>query len=655
MDCKWLASKEFEEKYSYDGQLGCLYSKEKTRFVLWAPTAREVYISFYGTDTYENPAKKTEPMYREERGIWTLEIEGDLKGEFYTYLVNVENKINEIVDPYAKAVSVNGKKAMVVDLAETNPQDWNNDKRVDLKSPTDAVIYEVHIRDLTMDADSTLENELRGKYKGFVKENTTLKNTNVKTGFDHIKELGITHVHLLPSFDYGSIDEKDKTYNKYNWGYDPENYNVPEGSYATNPYAGNNRIREFKEMVKKLHQNNIGVIMDVVYNHTYNLNSCLNGAVPGYYYRQDEDGNYSDGAGCGNETASDRYMFRKYMIDSVVYWAKEYHIDGFRFDLMGLHDIETMKQIRLELDKISPKILMYGEGWTCNESPLDRELAALKDNTYKYGDMQIAAFSDDARDVIKGKVFYDDSVGFVNGGQDLEETMKFMITASTKHPEVDVSKGMYSNTFWANEPYQTVTYDSAHDNYTLFDKLRISLNDDIDEEELIRMNKLVAASILTSQGIVFLHAGEELARSKRDKEGTLVHNSFDQPDDVNKIIWQNKVIYKELFEYYKGLIQIRKNMKSFRMETNKDIIDNLHFLETDKNVIAYTINSAKLRDRYDKAAVILNAKDECIEVDLGEEDWQCIANENIAGLETIKCIEGSKVVVPRKSAYILVK
>ena len=414
MESNYFESKEFNEKYNYDGELGVIYSKNSSEFKLWAPLAEQVELVLYGKDYNALESNKTIiKMNRENRGVWRVKIDEDLSGEYYNYLVRNNGKTYESVDPYAKAVSINGEKSMVIDMESTNPKGWSNDKKPILNDVTDSIIYEAHIRDLTKDEASGVITELRGKYIGAVLENSKIKVTSITTGVDHLKELGITHIHLLPVFDYGSIDERYDSPDNYNWGYDPQNYNVPEGSYSTNPYEGAVRISEFKEMVYKFHQAGIRVVMDMVYNHTYNLESPLNLTVPGYYYRKDQYGRYSNGSGCGNETASERYMFRKYMIDSVLYWAKEYHIDGFRFDLMGLHDLETMRIIRNELNKVDKSIIMYGEGWTCYDTPLNINESAVKNNICKFDDLQIAAFSDDARDSIKGSVFLKESLGFV--------------------------------------------------------------------------------------------------------------------------------------------------------------------------------------------------------------------------------------------------
>lgn len=661
MSTKLNFNNDFDKIYGYDGDLGAIYSKDKCKFILWAPTAENVQLALYGDNGYDFDceAKEVYTMSKGINGTWIVEINGDFNGQFYNYLININGKISEVVDPYAKAVGVNGNRGMVIDLNTTNPEGWEKDTKPELKSATDSIIYEVHVRDLSIDETSGISNEYKGKFKALTIWDSCIPGTTVKTVVNHIKDMGFTHIHLLPAFDFGSIDENKLEQPQFNWGYDPKNYNVPEGSYSTNPYLGDVRIKEFKEMVKALHEAGIRVVMDVVYNHTYNLDSCLNNAVPGYYYRQDENGEYSDASACGNETASERYMFRRYMVDSVVYWAKEYHIDGFRFDLMGIHDIETMKLIREELNKIDSSIIMYGEGWTGGPSPLKEELAALKKNTYKFDKLQIAAFSDDCRDGVKGHVFYDEETGFVNGKDGLEETIKFAVVASTHHKDIDKENIVYSNEFWANEPYQTINYASAHDNYTLWDKLQIS-TPNCTEEELIAMNKLIAGIILTSQGISFVHAGEEMARTKEDEEGKLVENSFESSDKVNKIYWDRKVKYKDLFEYYKGLISLRKEYKAFRMNTNEEIKENIHFLKkgvnfSENNLVAYIIDAKNIDIKCEKIAVIINANNKDVDVELEESNWHVMVDEKTAGNEIIETIKDSKVNVSRKSIKVLIK
>lgn len=661
MSTKLNFNNDFDKIYGYDGDLGAIYSKDKCKFILWAPTAENVQLALYGDNGYDFDceAKEVYTMSKGINGTWIVEINGDFNGQFYNYLININGKISEVVDPYAKAVGVNGNRGMVIDLNTTNPEGWEKDTKPELKSATDSIIYEAHVRDLSIDETSGISNEYKGKFKALTIWDSCIPGTTVKTVVNHIKDMGFTHIHLLPAFDFGSIDENKLEQPQFNWGYDPKNYNVPEGSYSTNPYLGDVRIKEFKEMVKALHEAGIRVVMDVVYNHTYNLDSCLNNAVPGYYYRQDENGEYSDASACGNETASERYMFRRYMVNSVVYWAKEYHIDGFRFDLMGIHDIETMKLIREELNKIDSSIIMYGEGWTGGPSPLKEELAALKKNTYKFDKLQIAAFSDDCRDGVKGHVFYDEETGFVNGKDGLEETIKFAIVASTHHKDIDKENIVYSNEFWANEPYQTINYASAHDNYTLWDKLQIS-TPNCTEEELIAMNKLIAGIILTSQGISFVHAGEEMARTKEDEEGKLVENSFESSDKVNKIYWDRKVKYKDLFEYYKGLISLRKEYKAFRMNTNEEIKENIHFLKkgvnfSENNLVAYIIDAKNIDIKCEKIAVIINANNKDVDVELEESNWHVMVDEKTAGNEIIETIKDSKVNVSRKSIKVLIK
>ena len=660
MESNYFESKEFNEKYNYDGELGVIYSKNSSEFKLWAPLAEQVELVLYGKDYNALESNKTIiKMNRENRGVWRVKIDEDLSGEYYNYLVRNNGKTYESVDPYAKAVSINGEKSMVIDMESTNPKGWSNDKKPILNDVTDSIIYEAHIRDLTKDEASGVITELRGKYIGAVLENSKIKGTSITTGLDHLKELGITHIHLLPVFDYGSIDERYDSTDNYNWGYDPQNYNVPEGSYSTNPYEGAVRISEFKEMVYRFHQAGIRVVMDMVYNHTYNLESPLNLTVPGYYYRKDKYGCYSNGSGCGNETASERYMFRKYMIDSVLYWAKEYHIDGFRFDLMGLHDLETMRIIRNELNKVDKSIIMYGEGWTCYDTPLNINESAVKNNICKFDDLQIAAFSDDARDSIKGSVFLKESLGFVNGGDNYEESIKYTICASTKHDEIDLSKVVYSKSFWANEPYQTITYDSAHDNNTLFDKLRMSCKDE-NEEELLKMNKLAAAIVLTSQGISFLHEGEEFARVKENLQGEIIENSYNSSDYTNELKWLRKQRYIDLFNYYKGLIKLRKEYKAFRMNSNKEIQNNISFMAKgnefkDNHIVGYIINIEDYNDSYSKIAVIFNANKYNVEVDLDEGKWNVLVDGEKADSEVQYKIEDSIVNVSARSALILIK
>lgn len=642
----------FNKLNLYNGELGAIYKKDSTQFVLWAPTASYVRVVLFS----KNDADKVMFLTQEETGgIWSLKVDGDLHGQYYNYLVNIKGTENEVVDPYAKAVGVNGDRGMVVDLKSTNPNGWENDKRPKLNRVIDSILYEMHIRDFSIDPKSGVSEKSRGKFRGVWESGTTIPGTKIKTCLEHLKELGVTTVHLLPTFDYSTVDESNPQKPQYNWGYDPKNYNVLEGSYSSDPFNGEVRIKEFKKMVMNLHEAGLRVVMDVVYNHTYaTKDSNLNKAVPQYYYRQTKDGQFSNGSGCGNELASERPMVRKFIVDSVYYWAKEYHIDGFRFDLMGLTDIQTMKEVRFNLNTLDKTIILYGEGWTGGGSVLPERDAALKCNTVKYGNSQIAVFNDNIRDAIKGHVFDDKEKGFVNGQIGFEETIKFGIVAATYNSQIKYSMVANSKEPWANEPYQTVNYESAHDNYTLWDKLQVS-TDNPTQEELIAMNKLAAAIILTSQGIPFIHSGEEFARTKANLDGSLNENSYNSPDSVNNIDWMRKEKYKDLFDYYKGLIKLRKAHKSFRMDFNTQIQDNLKFLKTkDINSIIYTINGEAVSDPWKKIMVILNGGSGEIEVDLLEDKYVIVVNEKVAGIEKLSDVVGSKIRVPANSAYILV-
>lgn len=647
---------------NYSGKLGIDYSKERTRFVLWAPNANNVKVMLFGKNEmkYMDAPEKILDMNRGEKGTWNIEIAGDLDGEFYNYLVTNSGNEREVTDPYAKALGINGDRGMVVDLKDTDPAGFKNDERPELSNSVSSIIYEVHVRDFSINENSGISKDKKGKFIGFCEHHTTLPGRYTKTGIDYLRELGITHVHLLPSFDFATVDESRLDIAQYNWGYDPKNYFAPEGSYSTNPYSGKIRIKEFKEMVQSLHRSGIRVIMDMVYNHTWkSYDSNLNLAVPGYYYRQDQNGNFSNGSGCGNELASERFMVRKLIVDSVIYWAREYHIDGFRFDLMGLHDIETMKEIRIKLDEIDKTIIMYGEGWTGGGTPLKAEDSAVKQNIVKFDKMQIAGFSDDTRDGIKGHVFNSTEKGFVNGKQGLEETIKYCIVGATGQDGINYDRVIYSHFAWANEPYQCINYISAHDNYTLWDKLALS-NPEISLNQRISMNKLAAAIILTSQGIPFFQAGEEFLRSKKNEDGSLNHDSYNSNDSINNLEWNRVQQYKDVVEYYRGLIKLRKKYKAFRMGSSEEIKSNLKFLKHGEsfykdNVVAYQIsdNSGKIFNN--KIVVIFNANDDEAFIDLKECGWRVLVNKEKAGIDEIYSVTGNNITVPSKSAYILIK
>ncbi|GIM27541.1 hypothetical protein CPJCM30710_02070 [Clostridium polyendosporum] len=644
---KMLSKEDYARLPIYEkSDLGVNYSKKNTIFKLWAPTADEVKLCLFDNGEKGEPFKVLE-CSKKEKGVWEVEVKEDIENLFYTYRVRFENIINEAVDPYAKAVGVNGMRGMVVDLSKTNIEGWEDDKRILPSYSTDAIIYEMHIRDMTISENSGVKN--KGKFLGLTEENTTTP-AGVKTAISHLKDLGVTHVHLMPVFDFATVDETRLDEPQYNWGYDPLNYNVPEGSYSTNPYDGTVRIKEFKKMIKAFHDNGIGVIMDVVYNHTALLKeSWFNLIVPGYYYRQFDNENFSNGSGCGNETASERPMVRKYIIDSVVYWTKEYHIDGFRFDLMGVHDIKTMNEIRKALDEIDSRIIIYGEGWKGGPSALKDEESALKKNIFMMNS-RIAVFSNDIRDGVKGDVFIDKMGGFVNGEENLEETIKFGVVASTRHPQIDYSKIIYSDMPWANEPIQTITYVSAHDNLTLWDKILATYKCEC-EDALIRMDKLSNAIVLTSQGISFLHSGEEFLRTKGGD-----HNSYKSPDNINMIDWSRKEKYYHVFEYYKGLIKLRKEHPAFRMHKAEDIRKHLEFLEIpQKNVVGFVIKENANGDSWRKIIVIYNANKTDIEMKLPESGWSVVVDSYNSGCKKLYDIDGSFVKINAISAMVLVK
>ncbi len=638
----------FEEYPFYSEEdLGLRYMPSKSVFKLWAPTANAARIKFYEQDKGGEPIGVKE-MKKGLKGIWEGTIKKtDTKGWYYTYQVRIgETWMGETPDPYAKAVGTNGLRAQVVNMGETNPDGWENDHRPELKNYNDIVLYELHVRDLSIHPNSGIQN--KGKYLGMA-ETGTKSPEGLATGLDHIKDLGVTHVHLLPVYDYMSIDESKLEENKYNWGYDPQNYNVPEGSYSTNPADGAVRIREFKTMVKALHDAGIRVVMDVVYNHTGATElSVFNQLVPGYYYRQSADGGFSNASACGNETASDRLMMRKFIVESVKFWASEYHIDGFRFDLMGIHDIETMNLVSEELRKLSPSIFVYGEGWTASESPLAPEKRALKHNVLQLD--HVAAFSDDVRDAIKGHVFHPEQKGFVSGLAGLEESLKFGIVASTQHPQVDYEKINYSKAPWAKSPAQTITYASCHDNHTLWDRLQISCPE-ASEAERIQMNKLAAAIVMTSQGVPFIHAGEEMLRSKFGAE-----NSFNLPDSINRFDWSRKARYPNVFDYYKGLIALRKSHPAFRLQTQDLIQQHLQFLDTNEsNLVAYHLKDNAGGDAWKDIVVIYNGNGTAKSVSVPQGDWTLVVDGQVVKPEGIRQMNAASVQVPARSAMVMWK
>lgn len=655
-------SEEFEKEYAYMGDdLGCNYSKERTTFKVWSPVASKIKVNIYDKGQGDNLIESYD-MSRQDKGVFAVTVDKDLLNKYYTYSVTIDNLVevsrdnpdnvryayaengqtftNEVVDVYAKAVGVNGNRGMIVDLESTNPEGFDTDKKPELSSFADMVIYEIHVRDFSSSASSGMKN--KGKFLAFT-ESGTKNEFGEATGVDYLKELGVTHVHLLPSYDYATVDEENPE-GQFNWGYDPKNYNVPEGSYATDAYDGNVRIREFKEMVAALHKAGIRVVMDVVYNHTYSAyDSYFAGTVPNYYYRTD-DMVCSNGSGCGNETASDRAMFGKYLIDSVVYWAKEYHVDGFRFDLMAVHDVDTMNRLREELDKIDKSIFVYGEGWMGGPSVLPYEKACYKQNAAKIP--QIALFNDDIRDVIKGSVMDSKVAGFVNGQLNADEDkvdvlmnrMRFSVTGACAHDQIKISDVVEKDLprAWAVSPMQSINYVSAHDNWALWDKLMMTIGD-ASIDRVKRANKLAAAIYFTAQGIPFFQAGEEIGRSKPLLEGGYDENSYKSPDSVNQINWNLIHENGDLLKCYKELIALRKKYGAFRLTTAQEIKECITFTEdTDKLVMAYEIVKGD-----EHMYVVINGKEDAVELPLPKAKcgWNIVFETGISDVNdsVVKC------------------
>jgi len=635
---------EFNDQYYYDGDdLGAIYTKEKTTFRVWSPIATKVTLFLYDKGYKSKPYDKIK-MEKDVNGTWFVEVKDDLHGVFYTYEIESPQGKFETIDIYAKACGVNGERGMVVDLSRTNPEGFLEDERPTLINTTDAIIYEAHIRDLTIHKTANVLHP--GKFLGLVQHGTRSPE-GLTTGLDHLIELGITHVHLLPVTDFGAIDETKDTPD-YNWGYNPTNYFCVEGSYSTNPIDGVTRIREFKELVKALHQSKIRVIMDMVFSHTYfTKESSLYKTFPGYFYRMIEDGNFANGSGFGNELATERPMVRKYLVDCVKFYAKEYHIDGFCFDQMGLIDIETMNLIRSELDKIDPTIMIFGHGITKGESILPRMKQAIRENMKRLP--RVAAFNDDGRDGIKGDTQYTKEPGFVNGGIGFEESIKSTVVGGIEHPEVNYEKVIYSKEPWASQPNQVVNYASYHENLCLFDKIA-ETTEDLDMNTRIKMAKMANAIVLLSQGIPFFMAGEEMLRTKNGDD-----NSFQSPDFINQIVWNSKYDHFELFEYYRGLIELRKKHPAFRMTKAEMIRNHLKFISSPvTNTIAYNITDNANGDSYADIVVIFNANSSEVKFRLPHFGiWNIIVDEEKAGTEVLKKFSGNEVIVPELSTMVL--
>ena len=641
--------RQFEDYPTYNGDdLELTVDSVGTHFRLWSPKAEEVELSLYDEGLNGTPYQTVQMTFQSDNGTWTASLPEQLYGKYYTFKVKHDGKwLAETPGVWAKAVGANGKRAAIIDFAQTDPEGWTEDKGPKVDNFTDVIVYEMHHRDFSVSPASGIAN--KGKFLALTEQGTTSPEGQ-KTGIDHLKELGVTHVHILPSYDYNSVDETHLEQNAYNWGYDPQNYNAPEGSYSTDPSDPTARVKEMKRMVKALHDAGIGVIMDVVYNHTAeNDGSNFELTAPGYYHRHWDDGSYSDASGCGNETASDLQQMRDYIINSVKYWADEYHIDAFRFDLMAIHDMETMNQVAAELKKVNPSIFVYGEGWTAGDSPLPAEQRALKENVAKMTD--IAVFSDDIRDAVKGHYSNAEDRGFATGKPGNEETVKIGIVAATAHPQVDYSKGNNSRFPYASSPEMIVNYVSCHDDLTLTDKLRKSMPDATDEERM-KAAKLAQTIVFTSQGTPFMFAGEEIFR---DKKG--VHNSYQSPDSINAIDWSLKAKNRDQMDYYKGLIALRRQHPAFRMTTAEQIASHLEFDQIDSektpNLISYALKDNANGDSWKDIKVIFNGGDQPQTVALPEGTWQAAVKDGKIDTEAgLGTFTATATVAPR-TALIL--
>ncbi len=634
------------------------YTKQATDFCFYAnPDAKSVVLRLYDEGLGGKPVKTVKLQQdRQQPGYWKATVKGDLKGKFYT-IDQSGNKKEWVETPgvFATAVGVNGKRGYIYEPSETNPEGWCKDKRPELKSPCDLVIYEMHHRDYSIARNTTLSPTLQ-KDAGKTEYPGKFLALTEPWAIEHLKNLGVNAIHILPSYDYGSVDETRLSTPQFNWGYDPMNYNVPEGSYSTDPYNPLARIREFKQMVQALHKAGIRVILDVVYNHTYDIeHSNFQRTYPDYYYRKNADGSYSNGSGCGNETASEKPMMRKFMIESVRHWINEYHIDGLRFDLMGVHDIETMNAIRHAVDEIDPSIFIYGEGWSAGSCAYPQEKLGLKAHIRQMP--RIAAFSDDLRDALRGP-FSDDTKGaFLAGLPGSEESIKAGIAGMISHPQVDFTKVNYSKESWVNEPSQMISYVSCHDDMCLVDRLKASIPSlktvdgklsDSQLAELVRLDKLAQTAVMLSQGVPFMLNGEELLR---DKKG--VHNSFESPDSINQINWGNLARYPQVFDYYKSLLQLRKNHPAFRLGRADLVRRHLEFLPSQDALVAFRLKDYAGGDIWNNIIVVLNGSKEEREVTIPEGTYTIVACDGVINEQGLGEITGQKVSVDPQSALII--
>ncbi len=635
------STEDFEKEYTYTGDdLGAVWTKEATTFRVWAPTAQSVTVNLFASGkSYEDDQTEEIEMTPDVNGTWVASKSGDLNGVYYTYTVVIDGNAAQACDPYARTTGVNGVRAMVIDLDSTDPEGWESDANPHAgESINDAIIYELHIRDLSVDENSGIKNA--GKFLGLTETGTKTPG-GVSTGLDHMKDLGITHLHLLPIYDFGSVNETHTT-PEFNWGYDPVNYNVPEGSYSTDPYNGEVRVKELKQTVKVLHENGISVVMDVVYNHVQDAGKfCFNKIVPGYFSRINDDGSYSNGSGCGNDTASERSMVKKFIVDSVCYWADEYHIDGFRFDLVGLLDTETVNEIVAEVHKDHPDVIFYGEGWTMS-TDVTKEGYTMATQLNSQETPGFAYFNDTIRDGLKGSVFDDLDKGYASGKTGLEETLSncFLGAAS-----------------WCASPAQTVNYASCHDNLTLFDHLQTA-RPEAGREDLIRMNNLAAAFYMMAEGVPFLQAGEEMLRTKVNSDGSFNSNSYNASDEVNMLKWSDleNEEYRAVFAYYKGLIEFRKAHGALRLTTAQDVAGAVSVVSgLDANVMAFDIQGGVNGESAEELFIIFNANEASTTVALPEGKWNVYVNGEQAGTQALATISDGSAVVEPVSAMVLVK
>ena len=624
----FVRSNDFDNYFSYDGELGALYEKEGTLLRVWTPTAKSVEVWIYADDSFKGPSTKIE-MVQKPKGIFEAYLTGDQHGTIYVYkILFLNNRESISVDPYARATTVNGMKSVIADLNRTNPDGWG-ERLPAFGLPEEAIIYELHIRDFSISETSGIVN--KGKFLGLTEKNTQ-NASGRKTGLDYLIDLGITHIQILPMFDYATVDEANLTEPQYNWGYDPLNYNVPEGSYSTDPFDPFNRIFEVKQMIRTLHDNGLRVIMDVVYNHVYDpKDQALERTVPGYFYRYNADGSLANGTGVGNDTASERHMMRKYIIDSVKYWAKEYHLDGFRFDLMGIHDSVTMNAIREALDKIDPSIIIIGEGWEMS-TPLPEDLKASQRNAQAMP--RIAHFNDSIRVALKGSDFGDEKDrGFISGKNYLEDLLLRNIKGAMH---------LSSHSSYV-DPEQVIQYVEAHDNLTLYDKLLRS-NPDDSEEVRIKRHTLATSIVLLSQGVPFIHGGQEFLRTKAG-----VANSYQSPDEINQFEWERVTTYQESVAYVKGLIALRKSEYLFRLHTHEEIDTHFTMLSENFNIVAFSLTNSEK-----KYIVIFNGNRSDVIFRIQKGKYAILVEDNQVFLESMpEAVLMEKILVKAHTTSVL--